>query len=160
MIDLKFLGLLNFVVLLCFISACGSHNHAEEEYSEEEKKVLKEASEIHNQATKLYEDISSKKEELKKNIKQFEEKDKEKFSQEIEDAKTLLKDFETWESEIIEVPGNEHEHSHEGHHHHHHAPIVEVSVEEMLQIQKEMLANIQKLSERLEEQSKKINDVL
>lgn len=54
--------------------------------------------------------------------------------------------FEAWEENLVEVPGLVHEHHHhEGEHHHDHKPAPNVSSEQMVEIQKEIKANIEKI---------------
>jgi allophanate hydrolase subunit 1 len=52
--------------------------------------------------------------------------------------------FESWEQNIIEVPGMVHDDS-AGEHHHDHKPAPHVTSAQMLEIQKEMKANIEKI---------------
>lgn len=74
----------------------------------------------------------------------------------------IAKSFEEWEENLVEVPGLAHEHHHhegEEHHHHDHKPAPDVSGEQMIEIQKEIKTNIEKIKSDLasvEERLKKI----
>jgi hypothetical protein len=59
----------------------------------------------------------------------------------------VAKSFEEWEENLVEVPGLAHEHhDHEGEEHQHdHKPAPNVSSDQMIEIQKEIKANIEKI---------------
>jgi hypothetical protein len=57
--------------------------------------------------------------------------------------------FKDWENNLIEVPGMKHSHSEGAEHHHEHKPAPEMSLEQMLAVQKEIKANIVKIKEDL-----------
>ena len=69
----------------------------------------------------------------------------------LDSVSALMESFEYWESTIVEVPGHEHHHDHEGHDHDHdhdHSPSPDVTPEQMLEIQKDLLDRITKLNDR------------
>ncbi|AYQ34508.1 hypothetical protein [Runella sp. SP2] len=73
----------------------------------------------------------------------------------------VAKSFEEWEENLVEVPGLPHEHHHhEGEEHHDHKPAPEVSGEQMIEIQKEIKANIEKIKADLESVQEKVKKVL
>jgi hypothetical protein len=119
-----------------------------------ENKILQEAAKIHNQAIKIHTEIMPQMDELKTLSEKFKNQ-KDSLSNAQKSTKMLdslinhIQQIELamqdWMKNIVEVPSNEaHQHS-EGAHHHDHSAKVEVSEEEMLAIQKEMLKNIQNI---------------
>lgn len=67
----------------------------------------------------------------------------------VNDLSKLKADFEDWEKNFFAVPGFEHTHK-EGHEHHHdHTPAPELPADKMLEVQKEIRANIESLESRL-----------
>lgn len=59
------------------------------------------------------------------------------------------KAFHEWQENLVEVPGLPHEHHHhgegEGHHHHDHKPAPDLTPDQMLEVQREIKANIEKI---------------
>lgn len=74
----------------------------------------------------------------------------------------VAKSFEEWEENLVEVPGLAHEHHHhEGEEHHHdHKPAPKVSGDQMIEIQKEIKANIQKIKSDLASAEERVKRVL
>lgn len=74
----------------------------------------------------------------------------------------VAKSFETWEENVIEVPGLAHEHHHgEGEHHHHdHKPAPDLTADQMLDVQKESKANIEKIKSDLLKVEEMLKQVL
>lgn len=74
----------------------------------------------------------------------------------------VAKSFEEWEENLVEVPGLAHEHHHhEGEEHHHdHKPAPDVSGDQMIEIQKEIKANIQKIKSDLASAEERVKKVL
>ncbi len=74
----------------------------------------------------------------------------------------VAKSFEDWEENLVEVPGLAHEHHHhEGEEHHHdHKPAPDVSSDQMIEIQKEIKANIEKIKSDLATVEERIKKVL
>lgn len=68
----------------------------------------------------------------------------------VNDLSKLNADFEDWEKNFFAVPGFEHTHK-EGHEHHHHdhTPAPELPADKMLEVQKEIKANIESIEARL-----------
>jgi copper chaperone CopZ len=74
----------------------------------------------------------------------------------------VAKSFEEWEENLVEVPGLAHEHHHhEGEEHHHdHKPAPDVSGDQMIEIQKEIKANITKIKSDLADAEARVKKVL
>ncbi|WP_428654273.1 hypothetical protein [Runella sp.] len=70
--------------------------------------------------------------------------------------------FESWEESVVEVPGLPHEHHHhEGEEHeHHHKPAPDLTPEQMLEVQKESKANIEKIKADLAKTEQMVSKVL
>lgn len=66
-------------------------------------------------------------------------------------AAVLQAAIEAWEKDLVEVPGYEHEHDHAGHNHSHEP--VQVTPEEMLQLQQAAKAQIEQLKKRFDSQT-------
>jgi hypothetical protein len=110
----------------------------------EEERLLKEAATIHNSAF----DKAGELEEMLENLKS----DTTVIADSVE---ILLKAIEAWESQMVEVPGNEHHHDHaeegeEHHHHHEHGKTLDVTAQEMLTVQQEMKRQIEAIQVRIE----------
>lgn len=74
---------------------------------------------------------------------------------------SLKTDFEDWEKNFFAVPGFEH--SHEGkheHHHHDHTPAPELPADKMLEIQKEIKANIERIEIELTQTLAQTKEIL
>jgi hypothetical protein len=107
--------------LIVFISySCNSS-------SQQEEKLLHEAAEIHNE-------MVHEMQELKQAVHQLQRTSKNAAIQ--DSIPVILSVIEEWEQELVEVPGNEH--SHENGEHHHHQAKVEVTSQELLNIQREL----------------------
>jgi len=80
----------------------------------------------------------------------------------VAELDAVAKSFEEWEGNLVEVPGLPHEHHHhEGEEHHHdHKPAPEVSGEQMIEIQKEIKANIEKIKTDFTNAQEKLKKVL
>lgn len=94
---------------------------------------LQEAFEIHKQSL----DVAKQSKALLNNLERG-------------DANRVLFDaqLKQWQENIIEVPGFEHDHDHD-HDHHHHNVRYDLSPEDMLEVQKEMLDSIQAIQIRI-----------
>jgi hypothetical protein len=93
----------------------------------EEKKLLQEATKIHNE-------MVDEMEKLEQALYHFQQVNK---NGSVHDSiSRLLSVIKEWEGELVEVPGNEHVH-HNGEHHHHEATI-NVTPLELLDIQREL----------------------
>jgi hypothetical protein len=62
-------------------------------------------------------------------------------------AAMLLHELDLWRSDLVEIPGYEHDHSHS--HQHDHAPL-NITAQEMLTIQKELRQRILQIRQRSE----------
>jgi hypothetical protein len=106
------------IVLICY--SCSSSPR-------EEKGLLQEAAKIHNE-------MVDEMEKLEQALYQFQQVNKNAFVQ--DSISILLSVIGEWESELVEVPGNEHVHHH-GEHHHHQAT-ADLTSQELLDIQREL----------------------
>jgi hypothetical protein len=147
---------LPFFACLCLL-ACG----------EKKDPKLVEAFEIHKSALAVYDevkksgaDIDALREQIKDKIQALEtgesaETDGETLDMLIGfsvDLRKLQEAMEEWHNTVPEVPGFEHEHHHDhDHDHHHHAPAPNVTPEQMIDIQKTALTEIQAIKADLEE---------
>ena len=61
---------------------------------------------------------------------------------------TIKTDFEDWEKNFYEVPGFEHTHEHK-HHQHDHTPAPALPADKMLEVQKEIKADIERIKSDL-----------
>ena len=62
--------------------------------------------------------------------------------------------FESWEENLVEVPGMAHDHAHGGKHDHHHhadATLKDLPAEQMRDLQRETLATLKQIQARLNE---------
>lgn len=108
--------------------------------SQQEKESLHEAAEIHNKMVREMQ-------ELKQAVYQLQRTSK---SAAIQDSiPVILSVIEEWEQELVEVPGNEH--THENGEHHHHQAMVEVTSQELLNIQRELNTRRQLIQKRFNE---------
>ena len=71
---------------------------------------------------------------------------------EIRDSLQVIeKDFELWEKNVVEVPGDDSGEAHDhGHGHHGEKENLQVTPEQMVEIQKELKSNLEKLLLRLQ----------
>lgn len=95
--------------------------------SQQEKELLHEAAEIHNEMVREMQD-------LKQSVYQLQRTSKNATMQ--DSILVILSVIDEWEQELVEVPGNEH--THENGEHHHHQATVEVTSQELLNIQREL----------------------
>lgn len=71
--------------------------------------------------------------------------------------------FHEWEENLVEVPGLPHEHHDHGdgeHHHHDHKPAPDLSPDQMLDVQKEIKANIEKIKADWEKAKEMVKSVM
>ncbi len=148
-----------FIALLTLAIACGGKD-------EKTEAIFKEAGILHNEAIAIHDSIMP----LMKNINELKaslsmKKDSlvgkndslaNQLQGQISEIEAVSQEMKTWMSNLVEVPGNEHEHhDHEGEEHkedekeeehkHEHGAKVEVTPEQLLEIQKEAKANILKI---------------
>lgn len=128
------------LALTLLAAACGG--------SSADETTLKEAGQIHLQASEVQERIEPLLDSLARLKTQLAAKQTPEAQAAAADIDSVMKRFEEWEETAVEVPGQEHEHAEgEEHHHHHHdhKPAPQVTAPEMLDIQKELKANIEKI---------------
>lgn len=125
---------------LALLTACGSSENKDDATLKEAAKIHLEASEVQEHLEPLVDSLASLKKRL--TAKQTPE-----AQAAVATIDSVVKRFEEWEATVVEVPGQEHAHEHaEGEHHHHdHKPAPQVTASEMLDIQKELKATIDKL---------------
>lgn len=144
-----------FVFLITLI-ACGGKD-------EKSEQLLKEAAQIHNEAMAIHDSLMPKIKkinDLKANL--ILQKDSlvgkndslaGELQKQIATIEEIGSDMKLLMENMVEVPGNEAHHHHEhgeGHEHHdHNHSKTEVTSEQMLEIQKEMKANILKIKEKI-----------
>lgn len=151
-----------YLIFLFVWTAC-SHAHV----SEEDKKLLAEAKKIHEEAYTIHDEIMPKMDKIakyKKNLEDFlekeedlEEEEKNTLKAKVEALEKVQNDMKTWMDNAVGLPeeeGHDHHHDHEGHDHHDHAKAPEVTAQDMLDIQKEMKKNIEKLKADMKEATK------
>lgn len=122
-----------FLILLLVLCACGGRNRQDEA-------LLKEAAAIHNQMVILAETLEKKLETLQNDTT---------HTIPADSITAWMQAIKAWESDLVEVPGNEEHHHHEeGEHHHQNTP--DVTAEQMLVIQKELNIRLEALRQRIE----------
>ena len=123
----------NLIICLLLTLLSCQHKHTEDQH------VMEEAAKIHQK-------IIEQEKLVNKTINEF-ISTCENLSQDSPLCDSLLvinKDFLAWEESLVEVPGYEEEHDHD----HDHNQSVEVTAEEMLSIQKQLLKEIKNLQFR------------
>jgi hypothetical protein len=122
-----------FLALLSFYACMGP--------SKEEQKLLTEAATIHNAAYKLAGELEEELEMMRTDT-----------TVNADSITLLLSAIETWESALVEVPGNEAHHNHEEgeahHHHHEHSKTIDVTPQEMLKVQNELRKQLDVIAQR------------
>lgn len=126
------------VMVFAFFISCHTTN-------EEDAHHLQQAAEIHKAMMEIEEQFEAQLDSLKSFSHQ---------AVEIRDSLQVIeKDFELWEKNVVEVPGDDsgeaHDHGH-GHGHHGEKENLQVTPEQMVEIQKELKSNLEKLLLRLQ----------
>lgn len=124
------------VIVFAFFVSCHEEN-------KEDAHFLQQAVEIHKAMMEIEAQFESQLDSLKS------------FSHhavEIRDSLQVIeKDFELWEKNVVEVPGDDSAEAHDhGHEHHHEKENLQVTPEQMVEIQKELKSNLEKLLLRLQ----------
>ena len=124
------------VVVFAFFVSCHGEN-------KEDAHHLQQAADIHKAMMEIEEQFENQLDSLKS------------FSHhavEIRDSLQVIeKDFELWEKNVVEVPGDDSEEAHDhGHGHHGEKENLQVTPEQMVEIQKELKSNLEKLLLRLQ----------
>ncbi|MCU0420238.1 MAG: hypothetical protein MUC38_11355 [Cyclobacteriaceae bacterium] len=125
-----------FLLPLLWLAACGGSK---------ENPMMKEAAAIHNEAVALAATLEERIHALQADTTAGVSPDS------IAAWNAAIK---LWESDLVEVPGNEDHHHHdhgegEHHDHHHHEAPPNVTPEEMLTIQKELKARLEAIAQRI-----------
>jgi ABC-type nickel/cobalt efflux system permease component RcnA len=135
-----------------FFTACNNKTK-DDPLLVEARKVHNEAVKIHNEVMKDLKEVKKMKTEAEAKLKDLDEKakdDKTRLEELIKQCDTHRMAMSAWMKDLQEVPGNDdHDHhDHEGHDHNHdHKPAPQVSPQQMLDYQKEMKKNIEKLQQ-------------
>lgn len=119
-------------VVLALLMACSGHNH------EKVSETLKQAQNLHKESIVRYNALKSKLDSLE-NIYP----NKEAFQ-------PLSTALNTWHNDLVEVPGLPHDH--EGHDHDHEPP-PELTEEQHLAVQQEMLEHLKNLEDQYDQLS-------
>lgn len=122
------------------VAACSSH-------TAKDNPILVEANRIHVEAEAIQEQIEpeiEKIDSLKNILLAIKISHADSLAKELI---TIKADFEEWEKNFFAVPGFEHTHKggHE-HHHHDHTPAPDLPADKMLEVQKEIKNNIERIS--------------
>ncbi|MEH0157387.1 hypothetical protein V6R21_24960 [Limibacter armeniacum] len=122
------------VLLCCLImGACGTKH-------ERDEKTLKQAAEIHNEMIKSAHILEER----------LEDYGRDSLNNALTDSVKVWKKYlDTWEEDVVEVPGNKDHHDHEGGHHHHDHQQVKVTPNQMLAIQQELKKRLDQLHQRM-----------
>lgn len=161
----------NYVLVCALLSiallvgACGGK-------SAKDDPILQEATKIHNEAHEMQEGIEptvGQIDSLKTLLTNKKATLNDSTAKQVDELIVALDkvkgDFESWEENIVSVPGMEHDHEHEGHNHeghdhHDHKPAPDVTPEQMLDIQKEIKKNMERIKADLETTMTKVKAIL
>lgn len=116
-------------ILMCGVAGCSST-------SSDQRDTLRDAASIHNEMIELANQIANELETIA--IDSAVESDT------IESIKLAL---ENWKLDLVEVPGNEEVENHEGHHHGH--DYLELTPDQMLTIQVELMKKLNDIDRRV-----------
>ncbi|MBD2701257.1 hypothetical protein IC229_11460 [Spirosoma sp. BT702] len=139
-----------FSVLLCGLAACSGK-------SDTDKVVLEEAARYHNEATEVQEQLEpmiDRIDSVKTRLALKTTPEAKAITQSLDSLKTA---FETWEENLVEVPGMKHEHHEHGegehHHHHHHNnnDTKDMPADQLRDLQREFLANIKLMQQQTQQ---------
>jgi SMC interacting uncharacterized protein involved in chromosome segregation len=130
-----------------FLTACGGSA------SKEDQALLDEAGKIHLEASAIQEEVEPELTVLDSLRNQLTTrraalKDTVAATAALAQINSVMASMEEWEENAVEVPGVEHKHDHaegEGHHHHEHKKAPDVTATQMLDIQKEIKKNIERI---------------
>ncbi len=133
------------LLLLSYFSACSS--------SDKTNPLLDEAARYHNQATKIQAVVEPQIERID-SLKTVYSAQKTATAQAtITTLDSLKAAFETWEENVVEVPGMPHEPNHnhgKGEHKHADATLKDLPADQMRDLQREMLTNLKQIQSRLQ----------
>lgn len=124
------------VIMFAFFISCHTTN-------KEDAHHLRQAADIHKAMMEIEEQFENQLDSLKSFSHQ---------AVEIRDSLQVIeKDFELWEKNVVEVPGDDSGEAHDhGHEHHGEKENLQVTPEQMVEIQKELKSNLEKLLLRLQ----------
>ena len=115
-------------LLVVLISSCSGN-------SENDSK-LKEAHEIHEASMDVRAQVMAALEIRKSGAESADD------SLRVKNLEMALKE---WDDQVYEIPGFEHDHDHDHDHHHHHRKAPDLTPEQHLEMQKELMAEIKAL---------------
>lgn len=124
------------LVLALFFTGCGGNS--------EDKKIMADAARIHNEMMELAEKIETKIDGLQPDSLRLP----------ADTLANIRQAFGAWESDIVEVPGNEEHHHKKGEEHHHEHKTVDVTAQQMLTIQTELNRRLLEIQSRVDKVSK------
>lgn len=138
-----FLGLFAFAMAAC--------------HTQEESPTIQEALEVHKSIRTLYQDLEdiadAKKEELKTAMKQAKQNADTAAAEQLMSFNKQLngihKDLADWKENLVEVPGHCFHAEGEAHEHHEQPHLKDLSDAEILELQKELEAQLKELEEKL-----------
>lgn len=149
-----------------WLGACGGK-------SAKDDPILQEAAKIHEEAHEIQEGIEptvAQFDSLKTLLTNKKTTLADSLAAQADEAVASLDkikaDLESWEENLVVVPGMEHDHEHEGHNHeghdhkHDHKPAPDVTPEQMLDIQKEIKKNIEAIKTELDATMAKVKGLL
>ncbi len=145
---MRYLITLSIFITLSFLFSCAGSSSE----SAEQDPQLTQANILHLEAMeteKEFKKIFNELENLKNSIQvQGRELNEEEMSF-VDMMGRMDKVYATWLSNRIEVPGFEHAHDHDdGHHHHHHGTDVQLTPQQMFDVQEESLKTMNGMLER------------
>lgn len=131
-------NLLSVCLLATIFSAC---------QEDPKEKLLNEAFGYYSESEKIHVIVETRLDSLEQLILTQKLLPADSLHQEIAVLKT---EFKTWQDNFFEVPGHEHQHEagHE-HHHHDHKKAPDLTPEQMVAVQKEILDNIRKINTKI-----------
>ena len=127
--------------IITLSSACGDKKQTDAD--------LQQAFEFHKEAIKIRQMTQDQMVQLQAN------KDSLFVAAFANDLQSISRSLETWDEQLVEVPGFEEEHDHSGHdhsdhdHHHHHDEQQELTPKQHLEVQQHLLEEIQAIAEKI-----------
>lgn len=133
------------VIIFLSLTACNS--------AKKENPALKEAAETHEQAIQIEKQVAPQLEELIQ-IKNSINIQGRALTQEeqtlVQEIENIEASYTYWEENHVEVPGYEYDHDHEGHEHEHGKAKLELTPEDMIQVQREFRDSIVSIQQRVD----------
>ena len=133
---------ISFLLLMIILASCSTG----QQQAEVQDPLLIEAFKYHNEAMEVEKSLQSIIGELKAKKATIQSAGKELGEEDmkfIDTTNRIEKSYGRWQENRVEVPGFEHEHDHsaEGHHHNH-GNDVQLTPQQMMEVQKESMKNI------------------